>query len=157
MLTLCFTNFKVHVSFSILSWKEASTTNFPVGFNAHSKYNWCPIGFNAHSVPRFLRIYVNFPFMIFLDIITVTLHPPQTHTQKNRSSVPVAVGYGPWEVVYLLFSVTLFLFQVQLTWKIVETGSNYPKREFLWEVLEKPVLQLVMLAFSHLSSALFHL
>ncbi|KAG5614538.1 hypothetical protein H5410_014362 [Solanum commersonii] len=33
--------------------------------------------------------------------------------------------------------------KVQLTWKIVETGSNYPRREFVREVLEKPVLQLV--------------
>ncbi|KAL3368651.1 hypothetical protein AABB24_009474 [Solanum stoloniferum] len=33
--------------------------------------------------------------------------------------------------------------KVQLTWKIVETGSNYPRRELVREVLEKPVLQLV--------------
>ncbi|KAK6793546.1 hypothetical protein RDI58_006999 [Solanum bulbocastanum] len=33
--------------------------------------------------------------------------------------------------------------KVQLTWKIVETGSNYPRREFVREVQEKPVLQLV--------------
>nr|XP_009779159.1 PREDICTED: mannosyl-oligosaccharide glucosidase GCS1-like isoform X2 [Nicotiana sylvestris] len=33
--------------------------------------------------------------------------------------------------------------KVQLTWKILETGSNYPRRELVREVLEKPVLQLV--------------
>lgn len=123
MLTLRFTNFKNLSSCICLDFKLERT-----------KYNWCS--------NRFQHTVLIHPFMIFLTIFTVTPPLLQTHSTK-LSSVLVTVGYGPWEVVYLLFSITLFAFQVQLTWKIVETGSNYPRREFVREVLDKPVLQLV--------------
>lgn len=73
-------------------------------------------------------------------IVPPNTPPPPQKKKDTTKLILYPCGDKLWAMI---FSTMIFSFQVQLTWKIVETGNNYPRREFVREVLEKPVLQLV--------------